>query len=336
MAMRVVGDSEAVDEDQAVVALDDADEGSEGDDDEEDDEDVGGGTDDEVPGGVIGVVDGAGGENYFGRAATEGAAPVGANPFAAPPSAAAGEDDWATQIADAKRQVAEQRVKREREEAADREREEAAAEMSGKRFEARRKAGDPAPERQGAAGTGRRKIVKARRTWGGSGGGTSSTGATPSAFGGTGIGGAPVPSPFAGFSLLATPTPPAPALTSTPQGGAVLSRLSGGTFSPGFASLPSDRAKASSPPPAAAAATAATTSAAAMAAPSLFGGFGGSPSTTAAPPSLFASLDAPVKPVVATAAASAAASAAAPAATDSGGGVKFERVKTALALELGL
>jgi hypothetical protein len=29
MAMRVVGDSEAVDEDQAVVALDDADEGSE-------------------------------------------------------------------------------------------------------------------------------------------------------------------------------------------------------------------------------------------------------------------------------------------------------------------
>lgn len=56
--------------------------------DDDDDEDVGGGTDEEVP---------APGENYFGRAAKEGAAPAGANPFAAPPPSA--EDDWAAQIA---------------------------------------------------------------------------------------------------------------------------------------------------------------------------------------------------------------------------------------------
>ena len=52
------------------------------------DDDVGGGTDDEVPEG----------ENYFGRAAKEGAAPAGANPFAAPLPAGQ-EDDWAAQIA---------------------------------------------------------------------------------------------------------------------------------------------------------------------------------------------------------------------------------------------
>ena len=61
-----------------------------GDDDEEDEEDdVGGGTDDEVPP--------SGGENYFGRAAKEGAAPVGANPFAAPPPSA--QFDMASEIA---------------------------------------------------------------------------------------------------------------------------------------------------------------------------------------------------------------------------------------------
>ena len=66
---------------------------------------VGGDTDDEVPEG----------ENYFGRASKEGAAPAGANPFAAASSAP--EDDWATQIAEAKAMVEAQRIAREKEEA---------------------------------------------------------------------------------------------------------------------------------------------------------------------------------------------------------------------------
>ena len=63
-------------------------------------EGVGGDTDDEVPEG----------ENYFGRASKEGAAPAGANPFAAASSAP--EDDWATQIAEAKAMVEAQRIAR--------------------------------------------------------------------------------------------------------------------------------------------------------------------------------------------------------------------------------
>ena len=66
---------------------------------------VGGDTDDEVPEG----------ENYFGRASKEGAAPAAANPFAAAYSAP--EDDWATQIAEAKAMVEAQRIAREKEEA---------------------------------------------------------------------------------------------------------------------------------------------------------------------------------------------------------------------------
>ena len=83
---------------------------------------VGGDTDDEVPEG----------ENYFGRAAKEGAAPAGANPFAAASSAP--EDDWATQIAEAKAMVEAQRIAREKEEALERAREMAAAELKGKRM----------------------------------------------------------------------------------------------------------------------------------------------------------------------------------------------------------
>lgn len=132
---------------------------------------------------------------------------------------------------EAKRQVEEQRVKREREEAADREREEAAAELKGKKYEARRRAGDEPAAATPA--TGRRKFVKAKRL----GGGTSTGAGTPGAGGGASLfGGAtpseekpPAPSPFAGFSLLASPAPAQPAAAKQGSEGkpSVLSRLSG-------------------------------------------------------------------------------------------------------------
>ena len=58
------------------------------------DSDAAGGTEDETPNDVAGTDDDvpSGGENYFGRAAKEGAAPVGANPFAMPAPSA--DDDW--------------------------------------------------------------------------------------------------------------------------------------------------------------------------------------------------------------------------------------------------
>jgi len=53
-----------------------------------------GGTDDEIP---PGGTDGGDRENYFGRAAKEGAAPAGTNPFASS-AAIAPEDDWRAQM----------------------------------------------------------------------------------------------------------------------------------------------------------------------------------------------------------------------------------------------
>ena len=81
------------------------------------DSDAAGGTEDETPNDVAGTDDDvpSGGENYFGRAAKEGAAPVGANPFAMPAPSA--DDDWMREIEEAKRMVEAQRIKREREEA---------------------------------------------------------------------------------------------------------------------------------------------------------------------------------------------------------------------------
>lgn len=173
-------------------------------------EGVGGDTDDEVPEG----------ENYFGRAAKEGAAPAGANPFAAASSAP--EDDWAAQIAEAKAMVEAQRIAREKEEAIEREREKAAAELKGKTYEGRRKAGDPAPETNASAGGGGsahsrvRKMLKARRPLSSGGEKNDAPDAAtsaPFAFGASLL--APTPaanetppaaSPFAGFSLLGSNT----------------------------------------------------------------------------------------------------------------------------------
>ena len=170
-------------------------------------EGVGGDTDDEVPEG----------ENYFGRASKEGAAPAGANPFAAASSAP--EDDWAAQIAEAKAMVEKQRIAREKEEAIEREREKAAAELKGKTYEGRRKAGDPVPETNANATGGNsahsrvRKMLKARRPL--SVGGEkndapeAATEKSPFAFGASLLAPAPAAndtpnaaSPFAGFSLL--------------------------------------------------------------------------------------------------------------------------------------
>ena len=132
-----VNDGDDADENAVVLLSDGSSDDAAGNATADEDEDAayaaGGGTDEEVPDG----------ENYFGRAAKEGAAPEGANPFASAPAA---EDDWASQIAEAKRQVEEQRVKREKEEALEREKEAAAAELAGKKYVARRKAGDPSPE----------------------------------------------------------------------------------------------------------------------------------------------------------------------------------------------
>ena len=177
---------------------------------------VGGDTDDEVPEG----------ENYFGRASKEGAAPAGANPFAAASSAP--EDDWAAQIAEAKAMVEKQRIAREKEEAIEREREKAAAELKGKTYEGRRKAGDPAPETNASAQGGGsahsrvRKMLKARRPLSSGGekndapeknAATFFSAKSPFAFGASLL--APTPaanetppaaSPFAGFSLLGSNT----------------------------------------------------------------------------------------------------------------------------------
>lgn len=214
-------------------------------------EGVGGDTDDEVPEG----------ENYFGRASKEGAAPAGANPFAAASSAP--EDDWAAQIAEAKAMVEAQRIAREKEEAIEREREKAAAELKGKTYEGRRKAGDPAPETNASAGGGGggggsahsrvRKMLKARRPL--SSGGEKNDApeaatSAPFAFGASLL--APTPaanetppaaSPFAGFSLLGSNTTgvtknaPAATTSASPvaadrtdppkRSGGVFARLSG-------------------------------------------------------------------------------------------------------------
>lgn len=163
-------------------------------------EGVGGDTDDEVPLG----------ENYFGRASKEGAAPAGANPFAA--AASAPTDDWAAQIAEAKAMVEKQRIAREKEEAIEREREKAAAELKGKTYEGRRKAGDPVPETNANATGGNsahsrvRKMLKARRPL--SVGGEKNDAPTSAAT---------EKSPFAFGASLLTPPAPAATLNSTPN-----------------------------------------------------------------------------------------------------------------------
>ena len=82
------------------------------------------------------------------------------------------DDDWMREIAEAKRMVEAQRIKREREEAVERQKEIEAAEAKGKVYEERRKAGDsPAPV-SGTGGQGgrrERKIVRAKRPTGGGG-----------------------------------------------------------------------------------------------------------------------------------------------------------------------
>ena len=177
------------DAEEAVVELD------------SDDSDAAGGTEDETPNDVAGTDDDvpSGGENYFGRAAKEGAAPVGANPFAMPAPSA--DDDWMREIEEAKRMVEAQRIKREREEAVERQKEIEAAEAKGKVYEERRKAGDsPAPV-SGTGGQGgrrERKIVRAKRPTGGGG----QSGVTPTSGGDGGGGGA---SPFAAFSFAPPP-----------------------------------------------------------------------------------------------------------------------------------
>ncbi len=192
------------DAEEAVVELD------------SDDSDAAGGTEDETPNDVAGTDDDVptGGENYFGRAAKEGAAPVGANPFAMPAPSA--DDDWMREIEEAKRMVEAQRIKREREEAVERQKEIEAAEAKGKVYEERRKAGDsPAPV-SGTGGQGRRerKIVRAKRPTGGAG----PSGATPTS-GGDGGGGGGGASPFAAFSFAPPPAEDTPVQAASPFGG---------------------------------------------------------------------------------------------------------------------
>ena len=188
------------DAEEAVVELD------------SDDSDAAGGTEDETPNDVAGTDDDVptGGENYFGRAAKEGAAPVGANPFAMPAPSA--DDDWMREIAEAKRMVEAQRIKREREEAVERQKEIEAAEAKGKVYEERRKAGDsPAPV-SGTGGQGgrrERKIVRAKRPTGGGG-------MTPTSGGDGGGGGA---SPFAAFSFAPPPAEDTPVQAASPFNG---------------------------------------------------------------------------------------------------------------------
>ena len=188
------------DAEEAVVELD------------SDDSDAAGGTEDETPNDVAGTDDDVptGGENYFGRASKEGAAPVGANPFAMPAPSA--DDDWMREIAEAKRMVEAQRIKREREEAVERQKEIEAAEAKGKVYEERRKAGDsPAPV-SGTGGQGgrrERKIVRAKRPTGGGG-------MTPTSGGDGGGGGA---SPFAAFSFAPPPAEDTPVQAASPFNG---------------------------------------------------------------------------------------------------------------------
>ena len=176
------------------------------------DSDAAGGTEDETPNDVAGTDDDvpSGGENYFGRAAKEGAAPVGANPFAMPAPSA--DDDWMREIEEAKRMVEAQRIKREREEAVERQKEIEAAEAKGKVYEERRKAGDsPAPV-SGTGGQGgrrERKIVRAKRPTGGGG-------MTPTSGGDGGGGGA---SPFAAFSFAPPPAEDTPVQAASPFNG---------------------------------------------------------------------------------------------------------------------
>ena len=232
-----VNDGDDADENAVVLLSDGSSDDAAGNATADEDEDAayaaGGGTDEEVPDG----------ENYFGRAAKEGAAPEGANPFASAPAA---EDDWASQIAEAKRQVEEQRVKREKEEALEREKEAAAAELAGKKFVARRKAGDPPPE-DDAPSRHRRRPARATRPQGASAGRRQTrTGVVRPRAPGRVLGVLPLaaeppaatPKPFDGFSLL---SPGATSASTSPGGlapvaeektretpkASILSRLSG-------------------------------------------------------------------------------------------------------------
>ena len=127
--------------------------------------------------------------NYFGRAAAAPAAPEGANPFASSFSASP-EDDVAAMIRDAKAQVEEQRKSREIQEAKEREKERKAFEDQGREYRARRKAGDASESSPASSGT-RRKVVKAKRP------GQSPLGGASERAPATG--GA---NPFAGFAAL--------------------------------------------------------------------------------------------------------------------------------------
>ena len=128
--------------------------------------------------------------NYFGRAAAAPAAPEGANPFASSFSAAP-EDDVAAMIRDAKAQVEEQRKSREIQEAKEREKERKAFEDQGREYRARRKAGDASESSPASSSGARRKVVKAKRP------GQSPLGGASERAPATG--GA---NPFAGFAAL--------------------------------------------------------------------------------------------------------------------------------------
>jgi hypothetical protein len=108
--------------------------------------------------------------------------------------------------------VEKQRIAREKEEAIEREREKAAAELKGKTYEGRRKAGDPVPETNANASGGNsahsrvRKMLKARRPL--SVGGEKNDAPTSAAA---------EKSPFAFGASLLTPPAPAATLNSTPN-----------------------------------------------------------------------------------------------------------------------
>ena len=193
---------------QAVTGSEDVSEEREGDETtEEDAKDA-----DEGEAGTNSDVDEATG-NYFGRAAAAPAAPEGANPFASSFSAAP-EDDVAAMIRDAKAQVEEQRKSREIQEAKEREKERKAFEDQGREYRARRKAGDASESSPASSSGARRKVVKAKRP------GQSPLGGASERAPATG--GA---NPFAGFAALTggaktTTTEEAPRAS-------VFSRLSG-------------------------------------------------------------------------------------------------------------
>jgi len=150
--------------------------------------------------------------NYFGRAAAAPPAPEGANPFASSFSAAP-EDDVAAMIRAAKAQVEEQRKSREIQEAKEREKERKAFEDQGREYQARRKAGDVSESSPASSSGARRKVVKAKRP------GQSPLGVTPERAPATG--GA---NPFAGFAAL---TGGAKTTTEEAPRSSVFSRLSG-------------------------------------------------------------------------------------------------------------